>query len=293
MRIELHNSNPRNYSRRSIKTTKKRSASLTYAVLILGLMVVLLPFAWMISTSLKPLSEVFSTSLRLIPRKPEWRNYIKIWSELPFGRYYINSFIVSIASTVVQLSLGSMAAFAFARLRWPGRDKLFVVYLAAMMIPGQVTMIPNFLIVRALGGFDKYWGLVLPQSFGVFGVFLLRQFFKAIPSSLEEAATIDGASPWKIYASIILPLSKNGLAALGVFAFMFSWNNFLWPLVITSKNSMFTLPIGLLSFQGQYSTDFPMMMAAACLSMLPVLALYAVAQRHFIEGVALTGLANS
>jgi multiple sugar transport system permease protein len=185
-----------------------------------------------------------------------------------------------------------MAAFAFARLKWPGRDKVFVVYLAAMMIPGQVTMIPNFLLVRMLGGFDTYWGLILPQSFGVFSVFLLRQFFRGIPQSLEEAAIIDGASKWRIYASIIMPLSKSSLAALAVFAFMFSWNNFLWPLVITSKASMFTLPIGLMSFQGQYATDFPMMMAAACLSMLPILLLYSVAQRHFIEGITLTGFGS-
>jgi multiple sugar transport system permease protein len=266
---------------------------LVYGLLLAGLLLVLLPFAWMLSTSLKSLSEVFTTRLRLLPARPEWGNYAKVWRQLPFGRFYLNSLVVSALATGAQLFLGSLAAFAFARLRWPGRDRLFVLYLAAMMIPSQVTLIPNFLLVRALGGIDTYWGIVLPQAFSVFGVFLLRQFFRGIPRSLEEAAIIDGAGNWRVYASVVMPLAKPGLAALGVFAFMFSWNNFLWPLVVSYKESMFTLPIGLLSFQGQYATDFPLMMAAACQAMLPVLALYAVAQKSFIEGVALTGLANA
>jgi multiple sugar transport system permease protein len=277
----------------SRRARKVASDIVVYGFLVIGLVIVLLPFVWMLSTSLKTLPEVFTTRLLLLPDHPNWDNYAKVWAKLPFGRFYLNSLVVSAVVTLSQILVASLAAFAFARLRWPGRDRLFVLYLAAMMIPSQVTLIPNFLLVQLLGGVDRYWGIILPQIFTVFSVFLLRQFFKVIPRSLEEAAIIDGAGNWRVYFSVIMPLAKPGLAALGVFAFMFSWNNFLWPLVVAYKETMFTLPIGLLSFQGQYATDFPLMMAAACQAMLPVIVLYAIAQKSFIQGVALTGLANA
>jgi multiple sugar transport system permease protein len=263
-----------------------------YLLLVLGLIVVLFPFVWMLSTSLKSLSATFTTRIRLIPSPALWSNYVKVWQILPFGVFYANSIIVSGSITLAQLLLCSLAAYAFARLQWPGRDVVFLVYLAAMMIPSQVILIPNFLFMRVLGGIDRYWGIILPQVFTVFGTFLLRQFFMTIPASLQEAALMDGCSHPRIWARIIIPLAKPGLAALGVFAFMFSWNNFLWPLVMAYREKMFTLPIGLLSFRGQFSTDFPLMMAAACQAMLPVLALYGLAQKRFVEGITLTGLAN-
>jgi multiple sugar transport system permease protein len=278
---------------RSRRAGKRAAVAFAYACLTLALVVVLLPFLWMVSTSLKSLQETFSTRLDFIPLVPRWENYGRVWSILPFARYFLNSLIVAGCTTVIQVALGSLAAYGFGRLEWPGRDKVFVVYLAAMMIPGQVIMIPNFLLMSALGGLDTYAGIILPQSFTVFGVFLLRQFFKTIPKSLEDAALMDGCGHGRIYARIILPLAKPGLAALGVFSFMFSWNNFLWPLVVSYRESIFTLPIGLLSFQGQFSTDYPLMMAAACQAMLPILILYAIAQRYFIEGVAMTGQANA
>ena len=263
-----------------------------FALLLAGLVVVLFPFVWMVSTSLKTLPSTFTTRIHLIPRPAVWQNYLKVWAILPFGAFYLNSVIVSATVTVAQLLLCSLAAYAFARLPWPGRDGVFLLYLAAMMIPSQVTLIPNFLFLTFLRGIDHYWGIIVPQVFTVFGTFLLRQFFRTIPRSLEEAAHMDGASHFRIYAQVILPLSTPGLAALGVFAFLFSWNNFLWPLVAVYRESLFTLPIGLLSFIGQFSTDFPLMMAAACLAMLPVLVLYAIAQKRFVEGITLTGLAN-
>ncbi len=263
-----------------------------FVLLVGGLVVVLFPFLWMLSTSLKTLSSTFTTRIHLIPRPAVWQNYLKVWAILPFGTFYLNSVIVSATVTVAQLVLCSLAAYAFARLSWPGRDGVFLLYLAAMMIPSQVTLIPNFLFLTLLGGVDHYWGIIVPQVFTVFGTFLLRQFFMTIPRSLEEAAHMDGASHARIYAQIILPLSTPGLAALGVFSFLFSWNNFLWPLVAVYRESLFTLPIGLLSFIGQFSTDFPLMMAAACLAMLPVLVLYAIAQKRFVEGITLTGLTN-
>lgn len=274
------------------KSYRVRNA-IIYFLLLTGLVVMLMPFIWMVSTSLKELGKTFTTRIIFIPDKILWQNYIEVWKLLPFGRFFMNSFIVSVTITLLQLFLCSMAAYAFARLQWPGRDKVFLLYLAAMMIPGQVILIPNFLIIKFIGAIDSYTGVILPQVFSVFGTFLLRQFFLTIPSSLEEAAIIDGCGYFKIFLKIILPLSKPGLAALGVFAFMFSWNNFLWPLVVLYKESMFTLPIGILSFQGQFSTNWPLMMAGACQAMLPILIIYAFGQKYFIEGISLTGLANA
>jgi len=278
---------------KSQKKSKMIVDGTIYTFLTIGLVFVLLPFIWMLSTSLKQLNETFTTRIKFIPDKIMWSNYLEVWRLLPFGRFFLNSSIVSVTVTVLQLFLCSMAAFAFSRLKWPGRDSVFLLYLAAMMIPGQVILIPNFLMIKLLGGIDTYWGVIVPQLFSVFGTFLLRQFFLTIPAELEEAAIIDGCGYFKIYRSIILPLSKPGLAALGVFAFMFSWNNFLWPLVVLNKEFMFTLPIGILSFQGQFSTNWPLMMAGACQAMLPILIIYAVGQRYFMEGISLTGFANA
>ncbi len=278
---------------RSSKKKKFIGNTIIYFLLITGLIVMLMPFVWMLSTSFKELSDTFITRIDLIPDKVMWSNYVDVWKLLPFGRFYLNSFIVSVTVMLLQLFFCSMAAYAFARLQWPGRDKVFLLYLAAMMIPGQVILIPNFLIIKLLNGINTYWGVILPQLFSVFGTFLLRQFFMTIPSSLEEAAIIDGCGHFKIYSSIILPLSKPGLSALGVFAFMFSWNNFLWPLVVLNRETMFTLPLGILSFQGQYSTNWPLMMAAACQAMLPILIIYAFGQKYIIESISMTGLANA
>ncbi len=262
----------------------------TYFLLGLGLLIVLTPFLWMLSTSLKSMSEALSVDFSFLPRDIRWENYTEVWRLLPFGRFFVNSFIVSIAVTTLQVGLSSMAAYAFARLQWPGRDIVFVVYLSSLMLPMQIAMIPNFFLLRTLGAVDTYLSVILPQSFVVFGTFLLRQFFLSIPRSLQDAALIDGAGHLRIYALIVMPLAKPGLATLGVFSFMFSWNNFLWPLIMLNSQRLFTLPLGLVSFQGQFSTNWPLMMAAACQSMIPVLMLYGLAQRHFIEGVTITGL---
>ena len=278
---------------KSRKKSQRIVNGVIYSLLGIGLIAMLMPFIWMLSTSLKELSKTFTTRIVFIPDRIIWSNYTEVWRLLPFGRFFFNSLIVSVTITVLQLFLCSMAAYAFSRLEWPGRDKVFLLYLAAMMIPGQVILIPNFLTIKLLGGIDTYWGVIIPQLFGVFGTFLLRQFFLTIPATLEEAAIIDGCGYFKIYRSIILPLSKPGLAALGVFAFMFSWNNFLWPLVVLNKELMFTLPIGILSFQGQFSTNWPLMMAGACQAMLPILLIYAFGQKYFIEGISLTGMANA
>lgn len=275
------------------KYRRRAAHAIIYLLLIAGLAVVLVPFLWMLSTSLKNMTEAMTNKVNFIPKNVVWRNYIDVWNVIPIGKFFLNSFVVSLTVTILQIFVCSMAAYAFSRLNWPGRDQVFVLYLAAMMIPGQVILIPDFLIIRFLGAINQLWGVILPQIFSVFGVFLLRQFFLTIPASLEEAAVIDGCNHFKIYSSIILPLAKPGLAALSVFSFMFSWNNFLWPLVVLNDESKFTVPLGILTFQGQFATNWPLMMSAACLAMLPILIIYAFAQKYFIEGIALTGMANA
>lgn len=261
-----------------------------YSILVLGLLVVLTPFIWMLSTSLQSMEQALSVDLIFIPENPQWSNYLQVWEVLPFARLSLNSFIVSISVTFIQVSFSAMAAYAFARLKWRGRDTLFFLYLSSLMLPMQVAMIPNFFLLRVFGLVNTLAAVVLPQAFFVFGTFLLRQFLLSIPQTFQDSAIIDGASHLRIFAQIIMPIAKPGIVTLTVFAFMFSWNNFLWPLIMVNSPRLYTLPLGLVSFQGQFSTNWPLMMAAAAQSMVPVLLLYAFAQRHFIEGATLSGI---
>lgn len=261
-----------------------------YVLLIVGAIIMIMPFLWMVLTSFKSLDEVFSFQLRFLPKHFQFENYKTVWTVLPFGRFFINSIIVSLIVTIGQLILCSLAAYAFARLEFPFRDQIFLLYLAALMIPMQVTLVPNYLIVKYLNLVDTYAGVILPQVFSVFGTFLLRQFFISIPRELEEAARIDGCSFFQCYLLIILPLSRPALTTLGLFGFMFSWNSFLWPLIVVNSTNLYTVPLGLLSFQGQFTTNWPIMMAAACQAMIPVILVYIFTQKYFVEGIALTGM---
>jgi multiple sugar transport system permease protein len=250
----------------------------------------IIPFLWMLSTSLKSDQQAYIFPPIWIPRPVVWGNYMTVWQALPFDRFLINSAIVSILLTVGQLATCSLGAFAFARLRFPGREKLFLLYLGTMMIPFQVTMIPVFILVKYLHWLDTYQGLVVPGLFSAYGTFLLRQFFMSIPSELEDAAKIDGCSYWRIFWNIILPLSKPALATLGIFVFMWSWNNFLWPLLIVNSLEMNTLPLGLSYFLGQYTIYWNLLMAGTTIALVPVLIVFFFAQRYFVEGITLTGL---
>ncbi|WP_031505129.1 carbohydrate ABC transporter permease [Pseudothermotoga hypogea] len=261
-----------------------------FCLMVIVAVVMLVPFFWMFSTSLKSLGEVFEYPPKWIPRQPHWENYARIWSVVPFGRYLLNSVIVSGSITLLHLLVASLSAFAFARLNFPGRDKLFLLYLATLMVPGQVTMIPNFILIKLLRLTDTYTGLILPNVFTAFGVFLLRQFFMTIPKDYEDAARIDGASRFYIYSRIILPLSVPALSTLAVFTFVFQWNNLLWPLVVVSKDSMKTVTIGLASFQGMYGTTWNLLMAAAVIGVLPSIVAFLIGQRFLIKGITLTGL---
>ena len=279
----------------SIRPARRRrgltpGALALHALLIAGSVVMLLPFAWMLSTSLKLPPDIFTYPPVWIPNPIAWQNYVKTVTVMPFGRFYLNSLIVTTGVTLLQLLTSSLAAFAFARMRFPGRNALFLLYLATLMIPFQVTMIPNFIVVRALGWYDTYQALILPPAFSAFSTFLLRQYFLGIPRDLDEAARIDGATSLRIWWQVIMPLAGPAIAALATFVSLNSWNDFLWPLIITNSPAMRTLPVGLSTFQGQYKTDWNLLMAGSVIAMLPVLLVYIIGQRWFIRGITLSGL---
>lgn len=263
---------------------------LAYTTLSLGSVLMILPFLWMISTSVKSDPEVFAYPPVWIPQEILWENYPIVLELLPFGRYLANTAFVATTVTILELITSSLAAYAFARLRFPGRDQLFLLYLGTLMIPGQVTIIPNFLLMSWFGWVDSYLALIIPAAFTAFGTFLLRQFFLTIPVELEHAARIDGCSYFGIFRHIILPLSGPALATLAVFAFMTQWNAFLWPLIVTNSESFRTLTVGLRYFQDEQVTQYNYLMAGAVMSIMPILAIYAFLQRYFVRGIAMTGL---
>jgi multiple sugar transport system permease protein len=263
---------------------------LLHLMLIAGSVVMLLPFIWMLSTSLKLPREIFTYPPVWIPSEFAWENYTKTVTIMPFGRFYFNSLVVAVAVTALQLLTASLAAFAFARLRFWGRNMLFLLYLATLMIPFHVMLIPNFIIMRFLDWYDTYQALILPPAFSALSTFLLRQYFMGLPMELDEAARIDGASSLRIWWQIVMPLSGPVIAALTIFTFLNAWNDFLWPLVITNSLEMRTLPVGLTAFQGQFKVEWHLLMAGAVIAMVPVLVVYILAQRKFVEGITLSGL---
>lgn len=261
-----------------------------YIVLGIGAVTMLVPFLWMLSTSLKEAGAVFTFPPQWIPKPVVWRNYVDAWNAVPFGRFYLNSIFIAACQTFGVLLTSSLAAYAFARLEFPGRDKLFFLYLATMMLPGAVTMIPTFILLKMVGWIDTYKALIIPGLFTAYGTFLLRQFFMGIPSDLEDAARIDGCSKMGIYRHVVIPLSKPALATLGTMTFIGSWNNFMWPLIVTNSMEKKTLPIGLASFQGLYTTDWTLLMAASIIVMVPTLIVFIFNQRFFVEGIKLSGM---
>jgi multiple sugar transport system permease protein len=266
------------------------SGGTRWALLLLGAAITVLPFLWMLGTSFKPESDVFSYPLRLQPSHPTLDNYRSIWQELPFLRLVINSVIFAGGVTIISVFFDSLAAFALARLRFPGRTIAFYLVLATLMVPFQVTLIPLFQLVFKIGWLNTYQGLIVPRATSAFGIFLLRQFFVTIPIELDEAAKVDGASSLYVYARIILPQARPALASLAVFYFMNNWNDFLWPLVMTSDNDMRNLPAGLTLFAGQYVVEHGVLMAGAVISLLPLAVAFALAQRYFVSGIATTGM---
>ncbi|MBO0995192.1 carbohydrate ABC transporter permease [Bacillus sp. SD088] len=258
---------------------------------ICGSLIMIFPFLWSISSSLKDISQIFIVPPEVIPNPFVWSNYPDSLQAMPFGKAYWNSFYITFLVVGVSLLTASMAAYAFAKIKFRGSNFLFIFFLATMMVPNQVTMIPLYMIMDKIGWLDTHLSIIVPGAlFNAFAVFLLRQFIMGIPNELEEAAIMDGANPIKIYWEIILPLVKPALAAVGIFLFLGSWNNFLQPLIYLSTPELFTVPLLLNYFKGLYATDWALMMAGSTISIIPVLIVYIIAQKHIIEGVALTGI---
>jgi multiple sugar transport system permease protein len=263
---------------------------LSYTVLTLGAIVMIAPFLWMLSTALKDPGAAFVYPPQWIPKVITGKSFQEVWTKVPFGRYLFNSAVVAIGVTVAEVLTSALAAYAFARLRFPGRDQVFLLYLGTLMVPGQVTIIPNFIIMRHFGWINTYQGLIVPAAFTAFGTFLLRQYFLSIPRELEEAARIDGATYFQVWWRIILPLARPALATLAVFSFMGSWNGFLWPFIMISRPEMRTLTVALRSFQSEYGTEWTLLMAGSLIALFPMLLIFLAAQKYFVRGIATTGL---
>jgi multiple sugar transport system permease protein len=264
---------------------------LLYVAVTIGAVVMIMPFAWMLLASVKDLGQIYQVPPNWIPDPFVFQNYVNAWTAVPFATGYINSAIVTVTVVVANLLTCSMAAYAFARIEFPFRHTLFILFLATLMVPEQVTIIPLYIIIESLGLADTLLSLIIPYAlFNAFGVFLLRQFIKSLPVDLEEAAIVDGANRWTIYWRIILPLIRPALAAFGIFTFLFQWNNFFRPLIFLNSIDNYTVPLAINFFRGQYATDFALLMAGSAISIVPVLVVYVIGQRQIIEGIATTGL---
>jgi multiple sugar transport system permease protein len=270
--------------------------SFIYVFLTVGAVSMILPFIWMFSTSLKSYSSVFIFNINQIqwlPNPVYWGNYINVWKVVPFAWFYFNSLFVCIMVTAAQVLTSAMAAYSFSRLKFPGREKIFFSYLATMMIPASVTLIPVFVLMRIFGWIDTYKALIIPAAFSAYGTFMLRQFFMTIPRDLEDAAKIDGCSYSGIFLRVVLPLSKTALATLTVFVALGNWVSFMWPLLVTNSVEKRTLPVGLAYFQELYQyaqPDWGLLMAGSLVTMVPVMVIFLFSQKFFVEGIKLTGM---
>jgi multiple sugar transport system permease protein len=257
--------------------------------MLVGLLFVL-PFVWMVATSVKPPADLYSLTPSFVPSYFRWSNYSDILEFIPFARFYLNTIIVTAVRVVAQIFLCSLAAFAFARLRFPGRNLIFILFLTALMVPPQMTVIPNFVIIRYLGWLDTYAGLIVPSIFSAFGIFLLRQFFLTLPGEFQEAATLEGANPFQIYLHIFLPLARTAIAAFALIQILWSWHDFLWPLIVTRTTNMQVLSVGLALLEQDMSLNRALVMAAATLATIPLIAAFLLLQKQLVEGIALSGV---
>ena len=276
---------------RSRRTQQTISKVLSHAVLIFGALIMIIPFIWMLSTSFKAPGKTFVYPPEWIPRPFVWQNYVDMWQALPFGQFLVNSVKIATLATIGQLLTCSMGAFAFSILKFKGRDVLFLLLIATLMVPYQVTLIPTFILFSKIGWVGTHLPLWVPAFWGgAFGTFLLRQFYLTIPIDLAESARIDGANIFQIFTNIYLPLSKPAMATLGIFTFLWSWNDLLDPLIYVSELKQLTLTVGLSFFQNQYGGKWTLMMAGAVVSILPILVIFFFAQKYFIQGIAMTGI---
>lgn len=267
----------------------RRLAFSRHVILIIGAGFVVVPFLWMFTTSLQTRAETY-TNTSILPTSWHWENYLHAWEAAPFGQYYLNSIIMAVGIVTGHLVLDALAAYAFARLDFPFKNAIFVILLAALMIPTFVTIIPAYAIVADLGWIDSYAGLIVPRLADVFGIILLRQYFASIPMELEEAARIDGCSRIGTFFRIIVPLSTPAFATLAIFSFLFAWNDFLWPLLVTNTDEVRTIQIGLASFVGRYGTSWNYLMAGTLTATIPSIVVFLFFQRALVRGIASTGL---
>ena len=275
----------------SMKRNRMIGKFFLYLLLILITAVMIIPFLWMISASIKNNAEVFKiTPFQFIPDEPRWDNYVRIWTKIPLMHFIGNTVFLTIVVTLLQLLTSSFAAYAFAKLEFKHKNKLFLAYVATIAMPWQVYMVPQFIMMRNMGLNDKLLAMICLQAFSAFGVFMMKQFYEDIPDSLCEAARIDGMSEYRIYSSIMLPLSKPALSTLTIFTFVNTWNDYLGPLIYLKTETKKTIQLGLKMFIGQFAAEYGLIMAGSIITLIPVLIVFLSLQKYFVEGVAATGL---
>ena len=275
---------------KSYKRKVRIQHSLLFVILMIIGLTMLVPFFWTLSSSFKYDREIFEYPIKWIPEVFRWSNYQEVWTRVNFLTYYLNTIKLSIIVTVGQVVTCSLAAYSFAKMDYPGRYKIFLCYLATMMVPWHAIMIPQFIIIKNMGFYDSHWSIILMNLFSAFGVFLLRQFMLGIPMELSEAARIDGCGELKIYSQIIMPMCKPGLATLVVFTFNFMWNDYMGPMIYLNTDKLKTIQIGLAAFRTEYGAEYGLIMAGTVCSLLPMVLIYCVAQKYLIEGIAFSGL---
>src|SRR5450759_245959 len=268
----------------------KRSHLIIHLVLIVGSILMVFPFFWEVATSLKTYAESTSVPPTIFPSSPVWENYADVFRTLPFGAQFLNTVIMTVARTVGQVFFCSAAGYAFARLEFPGRNVIFIAFLSVLMVPSQLFLLSQFQLMQRFGLLNTVTALALPGIFSAFGTFLLRQFFMQLPADLDAAARLDGCNPFQVWWKVMLPLAKNGMLALGILTAIWSWNDLLWPLVVNNDPEKMTLSAGLSTLQGQFLTNFPVLMAGSFLASIPMIILFVVFQKNMIEGIASSGI---
>lgn len=280
-----------NQKKSSIARNRKITRGFIYILLVLVTVLMVVPFLWMLSASIKTNADVFKmTPFQFIPDKPRWENYVDIWKKIPLMRFIGNTVYLTIVVTFLQLLTSSFAAYAFSKLNFKHKNLLFLSYIATIAMPWQVYMVPQFIMMRGMGLNDKLLAMICLQAFSAFGVFMMKQFYEGIPDSLCEAARIDGMSEYRIYASIMLPLSKPALSTLTIFTFVNTWNDYLGPLIYLRSESKKTIQLGLRMFIGQYAAEYGLIMAGSIITLIPVIIVFLSLQKYFVEGVAATGV---
>ena len=269
--------------------SRRRQPILVHLVLLFGAVVMVFPFLWQLSTAFKTYADATAVPIRWLPTQWEPGNFVQAFEVLPLGQMFLNSTILTVGRTIGQVVLCTMAGYAFARIAFPGRNVLFVAFLSVLMVPSQLFLLPQYEIIQSLGWVNTLQGVMAPGIFSAFGTFLMRQCFKSLPVELEEAARLDGANQWQIFARVMLPLARPGIVALTVFTVLWSWNELLWPLIITTDASRMPLSVGLTQLVGLHMTNYPLLMAGSLVATIPMIIVFIVLQRQFIEGIAFTG----